>query len=178
RVLANMAVDSWVPHSFSRLSDRLVTQNGIYLMGAAALATLFYTRGDITTLVVMYSINVFLTFSLTELGMARYWIRHRRSQPRWKSQLAIHGTGLVLCLSILCLTLYEKFLEGGWITAVITTLTIALCFVVRRHYRLVKERLRGLDQILVAAPLGPPDGGKPALDPKAPTAVVTVSTFS
>src|SRR5204862_4570768 len=65
RVLANMAVDSWMPHRFAQLSDRLVTKNGIYLMGLAAIAALLYTRGDITTLVVMYSINVFITFSLT-----------------------------------------------------------------------------------------------------------------
>ena len=63
-------------------------------------------------LVVMYSINVFLTFSLTELGMSRHWIVDRHKEPRWKSQLAIHGTGLVLCVTILCITLYEKFARG------------------------------------------------------------------
>lgn len=178
RVLANMAVDSWVPHSFSRLSDRLVTQNGIYLMGAAAMATLIYTKGNITTLVVMYSINVFLTFSLTELGMSRYWITHRESQPRWRGQLAIQGTGLVMCVSILCITLYEKFLDGGWVTAVITSLTIVLCFWVRRHYRMVGERLRSLDAIVDTTPSsGEPEGPR-HLDPKAPTAVLTVSDFS
>src|SRR5437667_6107770 len=68
RVLATMAVDSWMPHRFSQLSDRLVTKNGIYMMGIAATAALVYTRGAVDTLVVMYSINVFITFSLTELG--------------------------------------------------------------------------------------------------------------
>ena len=96
-----MAVDSWVPRRFSQLSDRLVTQNGVFLMGLAAIAALLYTRGNITMLVVMYSINVFLTFSLTELGMSRHWIVDRHKEPRWKGQLAIHGTGLVLCLTIL-----------------------------------------------------------------------------
>ena len=85
RVLANMAVDSWMPHRFSQLSSRLVTYNGIYIMGISAMATLLYTRGDITTLVVMYSINVFLTFTLTELGMSRHWIMDRAREPRWKS---------------------------------------------------------------------------------------------
>jgi hypothetical protein len=178
RVLSNMALDSWVPHSFSQLSDRLVTQNGIFLMGAAAMATLLYTRGDIAMLVVMYSINVFLTFSLTELGMSRHWIKHRATEPRWKSQLVIHGTGLVMCVSILCVTLYEKFLEGGWITAVITMLTIALCFWVRRHYRDVGRSLKGLEKILEASPLTGEDSGPSVLDPKAPTAVLTVSDFS
>jgi hypothetical protein len=178
RVLSNMALDSWVPHSFSQLSDRLVTQNGIFLMGAAAMATLIYTKGDITMLVVMYSINVFLTFSLTELGMSRHWILSRATEPRWKSQLAIHGTGLVMCVSILCVTLYEKFLEGGWITAVITMLTIALCFWVRRHYREVGQSLKGLEKILEASPLLGEPAGPSILDSKAPTAVLTVSDFS
>jgi amino acid transporter len=178
RVLSNMALDSWVPHSFSRLSDRLVTQNGVFLMGAAAMATLLYTRGNITTLVVMYSINVFLTFSLTELGMARHWITHRDSEPRWRSQLAIHGTGLVMCVCILALTLYEKFLDGGWVTAVITSLTIALCFRIRRHYREVGESMRGLELLVQASPLDGEKAGPSALGRKAPTAVLTVSSFS
>jgi amino acid permease len=178
RVLSNMALDSWVPHSFAQLSDRLVTQNGIFLMGAAAMGTLIYTKGDVTMLVVMYSINVFLTFSLTELGMSRHWIKHRAAEPRWKSQLVIHGTGLVMCVSILCVTLYEKFLDGGWITAVITTLTIGLCFAVRRHYREVGASLKGLEKILEASPLTGESAGASALDPKAPTAVLTVSDFS
>jgi hypothetical protein len=178
RVLSNMAVDSWVPHSFSRLSDRLVAQNGIFLMGAAAMATLIYTKGNITTLVVMYSINVFLTFTLTELGMARHWLAHRTTEPRWRGRLAIHGTGLVMCAFILAVTLYEKFAEGGWITAVITSLTIALCFWIRGHYREVREKMKGMEVILQATPLSGADPGPSKLDPKAPTAVLTVSNFS
>ncbi len=178
RVLSNMAVDSWAPHSFSRLSDRLVTQNGVFLMGAAAMATLIYTKGHITTLVVMYSINVFLTFSLTELGMARHWIINRGTEPRWRSQLVIHGTGLVMCVCILAVTLYEKFLEGGWVTAVITSATILLCFRIRKHYREVGESMRGLEKLVEASPLDAERQGPSVLDRKAPTAVLTVSSFS
>jgi hypothetical protein len=59
RVLSNMALDSWVPHRFSHLSDHLVTQYGVWFMGVAGLAFLLYTGGDVRLLVVMYSINVF-----------------------------------------------------------------------------------------------------------------------
>src|SRR5207244_9695508 len=72
RVLANMALDSWVPHRFSQLSERLVTHDGVMLMGGAALAVLFATLGDVHVLVVLYSINVFLTFSLSQLLMSRH----------------------------------------------------------------------------------------------------------
>jgi hypothetical protein len=174
-----MAVDSWVPHRFAQLSDRLVTQNGVFLMGLAAVAALLYTRGDITMLVVMYSINVFITFSLTELGMARHWIVDRHREPRWKSQLAIHGTGLVLCVTILTITLHEKFAEGGWMTALVTSATIALCFLIRGHYNRVKRDLKRLDDVLV--PIAPAAGtreGVADLDPKLPTAILTVDRFS
>ncbi|MFA5141104.1 MAG: APC family permease [Elusimicrobiota bacterium] len=177
RVLSNMAVDSWVPRRFAQLSDRLVTRDGILLMGAAAAVVLFHTRGDITTLVVMYSINVFITFSLTELGMSGYWIRERANHPNWRRQLSIHGTGLVMCLCILIVTLCEKFSQGGWLTAAITTLTIALCFLIRRHYTMVRGKMRRLDSLMT---LPAPDEA-PALGPlekSAPIAVVLVSGFS
>jgi amino acid transporter len=179
RVLGNMAVDSWVPHRFAQLSDRLVTQNGVFLMGLAAVAALLYTRGDITMLVVMYSINVFVTFSLTELGMARHWIADRRREPRWKSQLAIHRTGLVLCVTILGVTLYEKFEEGGWMTTVVTSAVIGLCFLIRGHYNRVRRDLKRLDDVLV--PIAPAAGtpeGVSELDPRLPTAILTVDRFS
>ena len=82
RVLANMAVDSWVPRRFAALSDRLTTQNGIVLMGLAALTLVLYTRGNIHHLVVMYSINVFLTFSLSMFGMLRLWYDRKGKSHR------------------------------------------------------------------------------------------------
>jgi L-asparagine transporter-like permease len=78
RVLANMAVDSWMPHSFAALSERLTTQNGILLMGAASLAAVLHAAADVRTLVILYSINVFLTFSLSMFGMLRRALRSQR----------------------------------------------------------------------------------------------------
>src|ERR1700722_18278720 len=88
RVLANMAVDRWMPTRFATLSDRLVTQNGVILMGLAALgvvlATKFFATGSlVNTLVVLYSINVFITFSLSQLGMVRHWWLDRANEPHW-----------------------------------------------------------------------------------------------
>jgi hypothetical protein len=65
RVMSSMAMDSWLPHRFAQLSSRLTISNGVLLMGGAALATLLYTRGNLVALVTMYSINVFVTFSLS-----------------------------------------------------------------------------------------------------------------
>jgi len=157
-----------------------VTKNGIFLMGFAAIHALMYTRGDIGTLVVMYSINVFITFSLTELGMARHWIKDRAKEPKWKSQLAIHGTGLVMCVSILVVIIFEKFAQGGWITVVVTSIVIAFSFWVHSHYEDVKIGLKRLDEILTTLPLPDKKGnGEPTtLDPEEPTAVISVASFS
>jgi hypothetical protein len=71
-----------MPHQFRHLSTRLVTQNGILIVGVAALAILLWSKGNVQLLVVLYSINVFLTFSLSLLGLCVYWVRHRNDDPR------------------------------------------------------------------------------------------------
>ena len=134
RVLANMAVDSWVPRRFAALSDRLTTHNGIMLMGAASLVALLYTGGDVGKLVVMYSINVFLTFSLSMFGMAAHstW-RDRRATAQLDPQgWRCSASGFALCATILVITVLEKFREGGWITLLVTGAVIGLCFVIQR----------------------------------------------
>ena len=178
RVLANMAVDSWVPHRFAALSERLTTQNGILLMGGAALAALIYTAGNVGHLVVMYSINVFLTFSLSMFSMWRFWYQHRGDRREWKSRMALFSAGFVLCATILVITVYEKFAEGGWITVVITALLIGLCFIIRRHYRAVAAGLDQLNRELGDLPHTVAPGAVPGeLDPRKPTAAVLVGSY-
>ncbi len=116
RVMANMAVDYWFPHRFASLSDRFTIQNGVLLMGGAAMLLILYSHGSIATLVVMYSINVFLTFTLSQLGMSRFSIKNRHREEKWKKNLAVHLVGLALSLTILLVTTIEKFHAGGWLT--------------------------------------------------------------
>jgi amino acid transporter len=124
RVMANMATDSFLPHRFAALSDRLSMRNGVLLMSGAAFAALVYTRGDVSKLVVMYSINVFVTFSLSNLAMSVFWIRDRKEYPDWYRHLPAHLVALVLCVTILVITVYEKIAEGGWLTLLLTALLI------------------------------------------------------
>jgi amino acid transporter len=178
RILSNMAIDSWMPHRFSQLSDRLVTQDGIFMMGLAGLAALLYTRGEVTTLVVMYSINVFITFSLSLLGMSKHWIQERHRERRWLRRLAIHGVGFVMCASILVVTIFEKFGQGGWITVVITGVLIAIAFSIHKHYERVRAGMRSLDEVLTSLPPAAGARAPKQLDAKAPTAVIMVKSFS
>lgn len=177
RVMANMAVDSWLPHQFASLSDRLTMRNGIVMIGVSALALVLYTEGSISALVVMYSINVFVTFSLSQFAMARFFVRNRFKQAQWRKNLAIHLTGLILCLTILSITLFEKFGEGGWLTLVITSLLIALCYLIKRHYQKVRSQLTELDAVVSQIPVSGLMNTAP-LDPKEMTAIQLVGGFN
>jgi hypothetical protein len=177
RVLSNMAIDSWVPHRFANLSERLVTQNGVILMAAAAAVLMVYARGSVSFLLVLYAINVFLTFSLTQLGMVRLWIQQRRKNPRWRRYLGAHGIGFVLCASVLVIVTLEKFKEGGWLTLVITSSFIGLCFLVRRHYARVKSETDKLDKVLMQIPPEREQAGEERPDRDQPVAALLVSGY-
>jgi amino acid transporter len=175
QVLSNMAGDSWLPHQFRHLSTRLVTQNGIVIMGLAALVILLWSRGSVDLLVVLYSINVFLTFSLSLLGLCIYWWRARATDWRWLHRFAFSLLGLAVTSGILAVTTIEKFGEGGWVTVVITSLVIGICFAIHRHYDWVKARLKEVDEVFTAARC-PKSDNPPRLDPEAPTAVFMVGS--
>jgi K+ transporter len=175
--MANMATDSWLPRRFSALSERLTMQNGVLLMGAASLAVLFYTNGSVSALVVMYSINVFLTFSLSQFGMAKFFFQNREKDKDWARHIVIHLIGLILCLTILILTVYEKFGEGGWVTLVITSALIGLCYLIRSHYRKTRAGVRELEEILASVPSGHVPNEEP-LNANERTAILLVSGYN
>jgi hypothetical protein len=173
-VLANMAADSWVPHQYRYLSSRLVTQRGIVLMGAAAVGILVVTMGSVALLVVLYSINVFLTFSLSLLGLCIYWWRVRRTDRRWILRIALSGLGLAVTSGILAVTTVEKFTEGGFLTLLITGVVIGFCILNRAHYQKIRRKLGKADESLpIEYPRPAPP---PVLEPNEPTAVFVVGS--
>ena len=177
RLLASMAQDSWMPRWFSNLSERLATQNGIVLMGVAALAALLSTGGDLFTLVIMYVINVFVTFSLSMIGMCRHWYAMRGKHPLWRRRLSLFVVGAVLCSVILVMTVCQKFFIGGWRTIVVTGACVAVCFLIRRYYRRVGAGLRQLNEMLGQLPTtGKPNMAEP--DPEQAAAVILVGDYS
>src|SRR5664280_1163375 len=156
RVLANMAVDRWMPTRFATLSDRLVTQNGVLLMGLAAflviiIGALFAKGGLVNLLVVLYSINVFITFSLSQLGMVRHWWLERALEPKWSTKIFINGFGLLLTSGILISLCVVKFDEGGWATLLVTGGLIGTAFWVKNHYRQTQKKLYRLNELVAAA---------------------------
>jgi hypothetical protein len=144
RVLANMAMDSWMPHRFAALSDRLAAENGIVLMGLASLVALLYTGGDVGHLVVMYSINVFVTFSLSMLAMLLYSMHTRRRDPNARASTGLFAVGFLLC-----------------------------SFFIRRHYDKVAAKVRRLYSQLLEFPRSP-EADQRRVEPRPQEAVAAV----
>ena len=185
RVLSNMALDRWFPTRFSTLSDRLVTQNGILIMGGAALTLMVLAGGSVHFMVVLYSINVFITFALSQLGMVRHWWNSRAKVEQWRRKLLLNGVGLALTTFILVSVITLKFHEGGWITLVVTGALIGLVMLIKRHYNQTAKLLRRLDKLVLEAI----SSGDSVLlrhnapvsaraDPQAKTAVLLVNGFN
>ena len=179
QVLSNMAIDSYMPHRFAHLSERLVRKYGVYFMGGMAFLMLYITGGAVKYLVIMYSINVFITFSLSQFGMCIHWWKDRTTAAQWKFGLGMNGIGFLLTASVLCFTVWFKFPEGGWVTLLITGTFVAAAFIVRRHYRKAQDQLRRLDELLTQLPpVTVPAAQEPERRREAPTAVIMVSGYN
>ncbi len=187
-VLSSMSLDRWFPTRFAMLSDRFVNQNGVIIMGLAALVVLVATRGSVTFLVVLYSINVFITFSLSQLGMVRHWWSVRSKEKGWKKRIIINGVGLLMTTFILISMVVIKFDEGGWITLLITGALIGISVFIKNHYFKTAKLLRRLNSLVTA--VGPIPGTnaegdvteipqpKSEFDANSKTAILLVSGFN
>lgn len=172
-VLANMAIDGWVPNRFRHLSTRLVIQNGLFLFGILALAILIWCHGQVSILVILYSINVFLTFSLSLFGMCVYWIKQRKAASKlWFGRFLFSFFAFLITTGILLITVYSKFESGGWITIIVTCSVIFICLMIKRHYKNFNKKLIQIDAQLkqpIVHPLS-----LIAVDPQQPTAVIFI----
>jgi amino acid transporter len=153
RVLSTMAIDSWLPHQFRYLSNRFVTKNGIMLMGGLALLAIYLSDASVDLLVVLFSINVFIVFSLSMLGLCVYWIKNRFEKQFLKGFL-LALLGFLVSASILIGTIVTQFFQGGWITMLVTAAVVLLCLCVRNHYRDTKEKIAKIDEVFAMTQYG------------------------
>ena len=175
-VLSNMALNSWVPHQFRYLSQRLVTQNGIMVLGIAALGILLWTGGSVTVLVVLYSISVFLTFAISLYGLMAYWWKHRKELEHWRRRLALSATGFVVCASIFLVLLVEKFTHGAWLALLIIAFITGVCIWIRHHYDDTRNKIKQIDDIFCNMPVPDQDVPAPPMQPDQPAAVFFVGS--
>jgi K+ transporter len=131
---------------------------------------------------VLYSINVFITFTLSQLGMVRHWCSSRSTVKEWPTKLLVNGIGLVLTGFILISVIVLKFHEGGWITLVLTGALVSVAVLIKRHYNHTTQLLQRLDNLVYAADSSTPEFNPRAtgsqFDPTAKTAVLLVNGFN
>jgi hypothetical protein len=150
-------------------------------MGGAAAIMMWFTHGVVDMLIIFYSINVFITFSLSQAGMVRHWWQVRATEPKWKGGMAINSLGLVLTGGILVMLSCEKFFEGGWATLLVTAVLTACAFLIRRHYDDTKRRLQRLDSIVAVCDekLSEPSADTEIpINAKARTAIILVNGYN
>jgi hypothetical protein len=130
----------------------------------------------VALLVLMYSINVFLTFSLSMVAMLRLWWQRKNEKLRRK-RLALFAAGSLLCLTILGVTVVEKFFKGGWLTLAVTGGCVAVCLAVSAYYRRVSASLRLLDEQLGKLEIKQGDPNRNPPNPEAATALILVGGY-
>jgi len=135
---------------------------------------------------VLYSINVFITFTLSQMGMVRHWWGERGQGGGWKRKIFVNGVGTLLTAFILVTLSVIKFFEGGWITLLVTSLVVGAAFLIKRHYNHTARDLKRLDDLVevvqldssIPSKLAAGDKAEPVFDPRAKTAVVLVNGFN
>ncbi len=177
-VLSNMSIDRWMPSFFGSLSSRLVTKNAVMIMGGSALGILLITSGEVSLLVVLYSINVFLTFTLSFAGICRYHIKNRKKAQSFKTwiwDLSAVLLAMIICGGILIITVVEKFTTGGWITVLITSVIVFGCILIKRHYCGVTNKINTVEEHLTEVFESGKAVKPPHINKDLPTAVLLVS---
>lgn len=175
-VLSNMALDHWVPNKFRNLSNRLTSQNGIVLFGIAAVLLLNATHGHVDILVILYSINVFLAFSISIFGLCKYWWQERAKHKKvWIQRLSLSLLGFIICFGILCTVTISQFFDGGLQGLLITAVVVVFCYFIRRHYKQVNDKLKEADKLFMDDVPTPAQPCTISFDTNQPTAIFFVA---
>jgi amino acid transporter len=131
RLLFFLARDDYAPHQFRRLGDRLAYSNGIIVLAVLACVLLFVFQGDVTRLIPLYAIGVFLAFTMSQAGMVVRWLRRR--EPGWKHGLPLNAVGMCMTCVVFLVTAISKLPES-LIILVIIPAAVSLFLATHRHY--------------------------------------------
>jgi amino acid transporter len=150
RLSALLARDRFAPRQFSNLGDRLVFSNGMLVLAAAAAALLVIYKANTNSLIHLYVIGVFTAFTISQLGMVRYWLRTRT--PGWRGRILVNGVGASATGLVTVIVIGTKFTEGAWLVTVAIPVLVLAMLGVRRHYARVGRRLSAGAAAVASAP--------------------------
>ena len=149
RLAAILSEDGYMPRQFSFRGDRLAYSWGIVLLAAIAFGILWAFGGDTHALIPLYSVGVFLCFTLSQTGMVRHWLRVR--EPGWRWRLGVNALGGVLTAVVLGIVVFEKFEAGAYLVVIIVPVLVAMMLFISRQYARSARQL-AVDPALVVAP--------------------------
>lgn len=142
-----LAQHSYLPRQLHTRGDRLAFSNGILFLSAAALAAIIAFRAEVTALIQLYIVGVFISFTFSQIGMVRHWTRLLRTEtdPRVRRQMirsrVVNTIGFVSTGAVLIVVLVTKFLAGAWIAVVAMSALFVVMKLIRKHYDAVGKEL-------------------------------------
>lgn len=139
-LLAVMAKEGYVPRQLSMKGDRLSYSNGILLLSAVAGALIILFKADVTSLIGLYAIGVFISFTLSQAGMLRRWLKTRGKN--WVPKAIVNGLGALVTSIAVLIIAFTKFEQGAWIVIVLIPVLIVLMFKVKKHYEAIRKQLK------------------------------------
>jgi amino acid transporter len=147
---AILARDRFVPRQFAFKGDRLAFSRGIVFLAGAASVLLIAFGGEVTRLIPLYAVGVFVSFSLSQSGMVSHWWRLR--EPGWRRSLAINGVGAAMTAVVALIIAGTKFTHGAWISILLMLALILLFTRIRRHYDWFDEEVRADEDVPLNIP--------------------------
>lgn len=146
RLSSILARDRFLPHQFLFRGDRLAFSNGIVVLGCAAAVLLVIFGADVNRLIPLYAFGVFLSFTLSQSGMVRRWLRLK--EEGWQQSIAINGVGAVTTGVVAVIVGSTKFADGAWIAMVAIAVLGLLLWAIYRHYSGVERELSLPDNVI------------------------------
>jgi hypothetical protein len=143
---AILARDRFMPRQFSNRGDRLVFSNGVSVLAAFASLLIYVFDADLNKLIQLYVVGVFTSFTLSQTGMVRHWLKEKRKggggAKGWRRPLVINAIGAVATFLVLCIVTYTKFAEGAYIVIGAMPIIVLTFYSIHRHYTAAMEQLR------------------------------------
>jgi amino acid transporter len=150
RLAALLARDGYMPRQFAFRGDRLAFSWGIVLLSAVAGALLVRFGGVTTDLIPLYSVGVFVCFTLSQGGMVLHWRRH--PEPGWRGRMAINAFGAMLTAIVLAIVVYEKFAGGAYLVVILIPLLVGTMLFINRQYAASNRQLAVAHDYVVPVP--------------------------
>ncbi len=151
RLAAILAEDGYMPRQFAFRGDRLAYSWGIVLLAAIAFGLLWAFGGDTHALIPLYSVGVFLCFTLSQSGMVRHWLRVREAGWQWR--LGINAAGGVLTAVVLGIVVFEKFADGAYLVVILVPVLVGMMLFINRQYARSRRELTVRPDTVVRPPV-------------------------